>query len=87
MKSESEEISDAFDSLASLVNTYYNLKSDLVKVEAEVYEFGRILQQMPTALADKFKAKLWQAWSDMQKILKAFLAVPLNLAKYNELCE
>lgn len=23
----------------------------------------------------------------MQKILKAFLAVPLNLAKYNELCE
>ena len=42
---------------------------------------------MPTAQADKFKAKLWQAWSDMQKILKAFLAVPLNLAKYEELCE
>lgn len=49
VKSESEEISEAFDSLASLVNAYYNLKSDLVKVEAEVYEFGRILQQMPTA--------------------------------------
>ena len=49
VKSESEEISEAFDSLASLVNAYYSLKADLVKVEAEVYEFGRILQQMPTA--------------------------------------
>ena len=44
MKSESEEISEAFDSLAALVSAYYTLKSDLVKVEAEVYEFGRILQ-------------------------------------------
>ena len=46
IKTESEEISEAFDSLASLVNDYFSLKSDLVKVEAETYEFGRILQQM-----------------------------------------
>ena len=46
VKTESEEISEAFDSLASLVNDYFSLKSDLVKVEAETYEFGRILQQM-----------------------------------------
>ena len=42
---------------------------------------------MPHVKADKFKAKLWQAWSDMQKILKAFAAIPLNQEKYNELCE
>ena len=42
---------------------------------------------MPRVKADKLKAKLWQAWSDMQKILKAFAAIPLNQEKYNELCE
>ena len=87
VKTESEEISEAFDQLATVVNDYYGLKADLVKVEAEVYEYGRILQQMPSERADKFKAKLWQAWSDMQKILKAFLAIALNQTSFNEICE
>ena len=70
VKTEAEESSETFDTLASVVNEYFTLKADLVKVEAEVYEFGRILQMMPTSRADKFKAQLWLAWSDMQKILK-----------------
>ena len=78
VKTEAEETSETFDTLASVVNDYFTLKSDLVKVEAEVYEFGHILQTMPTARADKFKAKLWLAWSDMQKILKAFAEIPLK---------
>ena len=44
VRTESEEIREAFDQLATVVNDYYSLKADLVKVEAEVYEFGRILQ-------------------------------------------
>ena len=87
VKTEAEESSETFDTLASVVNEYFTLKADLVKVEAEVYEFGRILQMMPTSRADKFKAQLWLAWSDMQKILKTFAAIPLNEKKFSELCE
>ena len=43
VKSEAEESSETFDALALVINEYFSLKADLVKVEAEVYEFGRIL--------------------------------------------
>ena len=62
MRVEAEEINESFDTLAGIINDYYDLKSDLVKVEAEVYEFGRIIQSMPQTRADKFKSKLWLAW-------------------------
>ena len=81
VSSESDEIRDVFDILASLTNEYYGLKKDLIKVEAEVYEFGRILQTMPKARADKFKAKLWLAWHSMQEILKQFQKQQLSVAK------
>ena len=72
VKIEAEETSESFDALASVVNEYFLLRQDLIKVEAEVFEFARILQSMPRARADKFKAKLWLAWYDMQKTLKIF---------------
>lgn len=43
VRTETEEIRETFDSFATVANDYFKLKSDLVRVEAEVYEFGRIL--------------------------------------------
>ena len=43
VRAEAEEINEIFDTLAGIINDYYDLKSDLVKVEAEAYEFGRII--------------------------------------------
>ena len=40
---EAEESNESFDTLAGIINDYFDLKCDLVKVEAEVYEFGRII--------------------------------------------
>ena len=70
-----------------MTNDFYNLKVDLVKVEAEVYEFGRILQAMPATRAKKFKASLWTAWNDMQKIIRTFKAIVLSQTKVEEICE
>jgi len=69
-KSEAEEASESYDSLASITSEYYGLRQELVRVEAEVYEFGRILQQMQPARANKFKGTLWRAWYTLQTVLK-----------------
>ena len=70
--------------MATLVNDFFTLKEDCIKVEAEVYEFARILQCMSTKRADKFKAQLWQAWYDMQNIIRQFGGIVVNEAAINE---
>ena len=56
--------------MAGIVNEYYSLKQELIRIEAEVYEFGRILGQMGPNRANKFKAALWNAWHTMQTLVK-----------------
>ena len=43
VKMEAEETSESFETLARVTNEYFLLKRDLINVEAEVYEFARIL--------------------------------------------
>ena len=40
VKNETDERRETFDTFASFVNEYYQLKNDLVKVEVEVYSYG-----------------------------------------------
>ena len=87
VKSDAEESNQTFDTLASIINDYFLLKQDLIRVEAEVYEFGRILQSMPKARSDKFKGQLWNAWYDTQKIMKTLMSITLNQQTIDELCE
>ena len=51
------------------------MRIELIRIEAEVYEFGRILQQMGPERANKFKAALWSAWHAMQTLVKQFLVI------------
>ena len=40
VKNETDERRVTYDAFASFVNEYYQLKTDLVKVESEVYNYG-----------------------------------------------
>lgn len=80
-------MSESYDQLVHLVSDYFLLKRDLVRVEAEVYEFGKILQAMLPARADKFKAALWQAWYQMQTILKSFSRIKVTQQSVQALAE
>lgn len=78
VSTEVEESSESFDELAGVVNDYFRLRQDLIKVEAEVYGFARILQSMTRTRANKFKAQLWEAWDELQQIIVTFAAIVLN---------
>ena len=40
VKNETDERLETYDTFASFVNDYYQLKNDLVQVESEVYNYG-----------------------------------------------
>lgn len=86
-QSEAEEAFELYDQLATLVNEYFGLRIELIRIEAEVYEFGRILHQMGSVRANKFKAALWNAWHSMQTLVKQFLVIQVTQATVDAFCE
>ena len=73
-----KEIGQIYDSLATLTSEYFGLKQSVIKVEEQVYELGKSLSLLSTENADKYKAPLWLAWSDLQRILKIFNSICLD---------
>lgn len=54
-------------------------------MEEQVFDLGKNLCFITAENADKYKAELWLAWSDLQRLLNIFNSINLDQAKINEI--
>ena len=54
-------------------------------MEEQVFDLGKNLCFITAENADKYKAELWLAWSDLQRLLNIFNSINLDQAKIDEI--
>ena len=57
----------------------------MIQTEEQVFDLGKNLSFITVEKANKYKAELWLAWSDLQRLLNIFNSINLDQAKINEI--